>query len=70
MKKPSVRALTAALLLSGTALAAQAEDKVCLYEHAEYQGAEWCYGVGDNSWIGSSRSDKVSSIKLYATAHA
>lgn len=38
MKKPSVRALTAALLLSGAALAAQAEDKVCLYEHAEYPG--------------------------------
>ncbi|PHS61580.1 MAG: hypothetical protein COB09_18230 [Thalassobium sp.] len=69
MKKPSVRALTAALLLSGTALAAQAEDKVCLYEHAEYQGAEWCYGVGDNSWIGSSRNDKVSSIKLYGNSY-
>ncbi|WP_281646505.1 peptidase inhibitor family I36 protein [Parendozoicomonas sp. Alg238-R29] len=55
---------------SGLASTTYAEDKVCFYEHSEYEGAEWCYGTGDNGWIGSSRNDKVSSIKLYGDAYA
>ncbi|WP_133309773.1 peptidase inhibitor family I36 protein [Parashewanella spongiae] len=43
-------------------------DKICLYEHPEYQGEEWCYGVENISWIGDHRNDQVSSIKLYGRA--
>ena len=54
---------------AGMASTAQAEDKVCFYEDYEYEGAEWCYGTGDVSWIGSERNDKISSIKLYGNAY-
>ena len=61
--------LSALCLVSSWSFSAQAEDKVCLYEHSEYTGAEWCYGVGNVGWIGSSRNDKVTSIKLYGNAY-
>ena len=64
--------LAAGLMLTASAAmasTAQAEDKVCFYEDYEYEGAEWCYGTGDVSWIGSERNDKISSIKLYGNAY-
>lgn len=58
------------LLLAGFSLPVLAEDKVCFYEHAEYQGAEWCYGPGDVSWIGSDKNDRISSIRTVGNAYA
>ena len=55
------------LLLAASTTQALADDKVCFYEHPDYQGAEWCY-TGDSSWIGNDRNDKISSIKLYGDA--
>ena len=71
--KPSIKSLLSAVVLSGVgsfSVAAQAEDKVCFYEHPEYTGAEWCYAPGNIGWIGSSRNDKISSIKTYGNAYA
>ncbi|TQV70585.1 hypothetical protein FKG94_21435 [Exilibacterium tricleocarpae] len=48
---------------------AGAQDKVCFYENPDYQGEEWCYGIGDTGWIGASRNDRVSSIKVYGDAY-
>ncbi|CAA0081186.1 Uncharacterised protein [BD1-7 clade bacterium] len=56
------------LLLAATAGQTLAEaNKVCFYEHYDYQGAEWCYS-SDSGWIGSDRNDRISSIKLYGDA--
>lgn len=69
---PTFKSLLSVAVLASAAnlsIAVQAEDKVCLYEHPEYTGAEWCYTPGNTSWIGSSRNDKVSSIKTYGNAY-
>ncbi|CAM3469492.1 phosphatidylinositol-specific phospholipase C domain-containing protein [Parendozoicomonas haliclonae] len=68
----SLRYLSAGLAILASASfagSASAEDKVCFYDHPEYEGAEWCYSTGDNSWIGSERNDRISSIKLYGDAY-
>lgn len=69
---PTLKSLLSVAVLASAgslSIAAQAEDKVCLYEHPEYTGAEWCYTPGNTGWIGSSRNDKVSSIKTYGNAY-
>lgn len=42
-----------------------AEDKVCFYQDAEYQGTEWCYGIEDISELTADNNDRISSIKTY-----
>ena len=57
--KFAIKLLLSTVVLAGFVslpIAAQAEDKVCFYEHPEYTGAEWCYTLGNISWIGSSRT--------------
>ncbi|ASP38432.1 hypothetical protein CHH28_06990 [Bacterioplanes sanyensis] len=63
--------ITSLALLASVILAtsAQAEDKVCFYQDAEYRGTEWCYGVEQVSWVGSAVNDKTSSIKTYGNAY-
>ncbi|WP_062265857.1 peptidase inhibitor family I36 protein [Endozoicomonas arenosclerae] len=65
-----IKTLGCCLLLALGSQAASAQDnKVCFYEHPEYQGSEWCYGQGDVGWIGSSPNDRISSIRLYGDAY-
>ncbi|MGI9278520.1 MAG: phosphatidylinositol-specific phospholipase C domain-containing protein [Endozoicomonas sp.] len=68
MKIKPLRGLLLLIALGSQTVSAQ-ENKVCFYEHPEYQGSEWCYGNGDVSWIGSQPNDKISSIKLYGDAY-
>ena len=67
---PRLKSLLSLAVLAGASSFAAAEDKVCFYEHPEYTGAEWCYSPGNVGWIGSSRNDKISSIKTYGNAYA
>jgi len=44
--KPRLKSLLSLAVMAGAstfAVSANAEDKVCFYEHPEYTGAEWCY---------------------------
>ncbi|KQU73366.1 hypothetical protein ASE08_12860 [Rhizobacter sp. Root16D2] len=40
-----------------------ASGTICFYEHADYQGASFC-GDADNSWVGATWNDRVSSVKV------
>jgi hypothetical protein len=40
-----------------------ATGTICFYEHADYQGASFC-GDADNSWVGATWNDRVSSVKV------
>lgn len=56
--------LVAGLLVSQMAFAFdQNGNEACFYEHANYQGKESCYKVGQTSWVGSV-NDSFSSLKL------
>jgi len=43
-------------------------DRVCVYEHADFQGREQCYGIGETIRDLGDRRDTISSIRIEGRA--
>jgi hypothetical protein len=59
---------SAAMPRDAAADSPRGRDGVCVYEHAEYQGRETCFGVGDTVRDLGNLRDTVSSIRVYGRA--
>lgn len=45
-------------------------DEACFYTGANYQGSEFCYGVGTRNTLSATFNDNISSVRLYGAAKA
>jgi hypothetical protein len=61
----------ALLVLCAAPAAAQRardDDRVCFYQHAQYQGKEWCYRPGDELADLRDQRNEISSLRIFGRA--